>query len=59
MGPGNEAEVQGAPASDVEKETDSYTPQEEVQEDLGGRHGCHHIEAGVGGRRSSGREVEL
>jgi hypothetical protein len=53
-----EAEAQGAPASDVEEETESYTPQE-VQEDLGGRHDRHHIEGGVGGRRSRGREVEL
>jgi len=55
----NEAEAQGAPTLDVEEETESYIPQEEVQEDLGGRHDRHHIEAGVGGRRSREREVEL
>jgi hypothetical protein len=37
----------------------SYTPQEEVHKGLGGRHDRYYIEAGVGGWRSRGREVEL
>jgi hypothetical protein len=49
----NEAEAQGAPVSDVGEQTECYTPQEEVQGDLGGHHDRHHIEAGVGGRGRS------